>query len=171
YNYYIKNDGVFLRGWTAFLSKESRSSFNNNKIFNYLESVPTPHFYGTNPVSVYGGWNLMISKFSSNIPESLKFLNFLVSEEAQKILYEEGRLLPINTSIYSDSGFINTHDELKLYYSLLQRGIHRPFTERYTAISDILSYYLNLAIRNEISVNEALSNAEQKINSNSILVK
>lgn len=171
YNYYVKNNGVFLRGWTAFLSRESRNSYNNNKIFNYLESVPTPHFSGTDPVSVYGGWNLMISKFSSRIPESLKFLNFLVSEEAQKILYEEGRLLPINVNVYKDTGFINRHHELELYYSLLQRGIHRPFTERYTAISDILSYYLNLAIRNEISVSEALAKAEEKINSNSILIK
>jgi len=171
YNYYVKNNGVFLRGWTAFLSKESRSLFSNNEIFNYLESVPTPHFRGTNPVSVYGGWNLMISKFSSKIPESLKFLNFLISEEAQKILYEEGRLLPINVNVYKDLGFTNKDEELKFYYSLLQRGIHRPFTERYTAISDILSYYLNLAIRNEISVNEALAKAEEKINSNSILIK
>ncbi|MGE5811145.1 MAG: hypothetical protein ACM339_06555, partial [Ignavibacteria bacterium] len=92
-------------------------------------------------------------------------------EEAQKILYSEGRLLPINVNVYKDSSFTNKHDELKLYYSLLQRGIHRPFMERYTAISDILSYYLNLAIRKEISVNKALANAEEKINSNSILIK
>jgi multiple sugar transport system substrate-binding protein len=171
YDYFISNDGVFLRGWTSFLSNDSRRSYNYNKIFDKLEPVPTPHFEGLNPVSVFGGWNLMISKFSTKIPEAVKFVNYLVSDEAQKIMYEEALFLPINEKIYKDSSYAKDFPGLQFYYSLLKRGFHRPFLENYTNISDFLSYYLNLAIRKELTVEDALKMASEKINSGSILIK
>jgi len=45
------------------------------------------------------------------------------------------------------------------------------FIEGYTNVSDILSYYLNMAIKKEITVDEALSEATKKINEKVILVK
>ena len=41
-----------------------------------------------------GGWNLMVSKYTPKKEEIKKFLKFIVSEKAQKILYEEGGYLP-----------------------------------------------------------------------------
>jgi multiple sugar transport system substrate-binding protein len=100
-----------------------------------------------------------------------KFVNYLISDEAQKIMFEVGGVLPILNSIYSDSDYVNDHPELKFYYSLLSKGVYRPFMHDYTNISDILSYYINLAIRNELTVKEALSKAEEKIKSGSVFIK
>jgi len=171
YDYFIANDGVFLRGWTSFLSLDSKISYNYNPVFNNLEKAPTPHFTGYNPVSVFGGWNLMISKFSTKIPEAVKFVNYLISDEAQKIMYEEALFLPINEKIYKDSSYEIAFPDLEFYHTLLERGVHRPFLENYTNISDVLSYYLNLAIRKELTVEDALKMASEKINSGSILIK
>ena len=71
----------------------------------------------------------------------------------------------------SDRMMMLSFPGLKSYYRLLQRGFHRPFLENYTNISDVLSYYLNLAIRKELTVDEALKMASEKINSESILIK
>jgi multiple sugar transport system substrate-binding protein len=170
YNYYLQNNGVFLRGWTGL--------FKNNKIgSNYLSmndsigEVPTPHLKGSKPISVFGGWDLMVSKFSTKIPQSICFVQFLMSQEAQKILFEEGGYIPINNSIYKDSLYIDKNPELLFYVSLLKNGIYRPFSEQYTNVSDVLSYYVNLAIKGTLSPNDALLKADDKLNSKSILLK
>lgn len=165
YDYYVENNGIFLRGWSAFMSTYS------NRIKSpkaRLSIIPTPHFSEGKATSVFGGWNLMISKYSSKPAESMIFINFVTSREAQKIFYEESGLLPINDELYSDSLYVKNHVELNFYHSLMQHGFHRPFLENYTSISDILSYYFNLAMRRKITAREALIKAEEKIHSANI---
>lgn len=169
YEYYLKNNGVFLRGWPSFLVDNKKTQY--SYLLENIERAPTPHFKGKKPVSVFGGWNLMISKYSTNLQESILFINYLLSEEAQKILFEEGGYLPIVNSLYSNEMFAEKYKEIVFYKKLFARGVHRPFLETYTNIADILSYYLHLAIKNELSAGEALSHAEAKINSESILLK
>ncbi len=170
YYYFMEHKGIFLRGWSSFLNLD-KTLYDNSDAYNALGIAPTPHFKGTEKSSVFGGWNLMVSKFSRNIPEAITFVKFLISEDAQKILYEEGGYLPVNTKIYADSGYVNKFPNLKFYEKLLKQGFHRPFLKNYTNISDILSYYLHLAIKQEISVDEALKKATEKANSQSILIK
>jgi len=171
YHFFTENDGIFLRGWPGFLNTDNKALTDKPEILKNLKRAPLPHLKGSDPGSVYGGWNLMISKFSTNIPEVIKFAQFLASEEAQKMMFEEGGYLPVNKKVYSDSIYINSHPELKFYYKLLEQGVHRPFLEQYTNISDILSYYINLAIKKEITVDDALKTATEKIKSNTIFIK
>lgn len=170
YEYFLKKNGVFLRGWPSF-----GTHYQNDSTYKYvvknIGKAPTPHFENSRSSSVYGGWNLMISQFSNHVPEAVKFVNYLISPEAQKQLYENGGYLPVNKSIYDDTEFVNEHPDLKFYERLLKHGYHRPFLERYTSISDILSYYLNEAIKGKISVDKALRTATEKVNSESILIK
>jgi multiple sugar transport system substrate-binding protein len=167
YKYFIENNGLFLRGWPG-MQKDFKD---NIELHNKIEPIPVPHFAGTKPSSVYGGWNLMVSRYSSRQAESFMFVNFLLTDEVQKIMYEEGTYLPINKSIYEDTSYTQKHPELLFYKSLLEKGIHRPFLTNYTTISDILSYYINLALKKEMSVEEALRNADESINSQQILLK
>ena len=136
-----------------------------------VRMIPVHHFIGSNTASVYGGWNLMVSNYSEKIPEVMKFVKFLLSVESQKIMYEERGYLPINNKLYSDSNYVKLHPELRFLKQVLQTGVHRPFLQNYTSVSDILSYYIKRAIKNEISVDEALNEATRKINEKAILVK
>ena len=165
YDYYVENNGIFVRGWSAFPATYG----NRLKSPAKLSIVPTPHFSDGKVTSVFGGWNLMISKYSSKPAESMIFINFVTSRMAQKILYEESDLLPINDELYSDSLYVKSHKELNFYRGLMQNGFHRPFLENYTSISNILSYYFNLAMRHKIPAREALKKAEEKIHSANIL--
>ena len=170
YSFFMEHNGIFLRGWSSFLNLH-KSLYDDTEAYENLGIAPTPHFEGTEKSSVFGGWNLMISKFSQNIPEAITFVKYLISEEAQKIMYEEGGYLPINTKIYADTGYVNQFPNLKFYQKMLTQGFHRPFLKNYTNISDILSYYLHLAIKQELSVDEALSRATEKANTQTILIK
>ena len=171
YGYFAENDGIFLRGWPAFLSKDNTVLRDKPELLKNLKRAPLPHLNGSEAGSVYGGWNLMISKFSTKKQEVIRFAEFLISEEAQKIMFENGGYLPINVKIYNDSIYVHNHPELDFYYKLMKKGIHRPFLKKYTNVSDILSYYINLAIAKEITVREALSIATEKIKSNNIFIK
>ncbi|MCK5370006.1 MAG: hypothetical protein KAQ62_15705, partial [Cyclobacteriaceae bacterium] len=92
---------------------------------------------------------------------------YLLSEEAQYILHHDGGYLPTNNLIYENE----LNEELLLYKQLMASGVHRPFLENYTKISDIIALYLNKAINQELLVDEALSRAEKKIISENIEIK
>lgn len=169
YNLFAKDNGVFIRSWPSMIDNDNE--FMTDEMKSNLRMAPMPHFTGSKPGSVYGGWNLMISKFSERIPEVIKFTKFLLSEESQKIMYEEGGYLPTTKTLYDDEEFIKNHPELEFFKALYKSGVHRPFLESYTNVSDILSFYINKAIKQEISVDEALKDATRKINDKAILVK
>ena len=106
----------------------------------------------------------MVSKFSKNKSESVEFVRFLISEESQRILHEKGGYLPVDNSLYDEGD-----KELGFYFKLIKQGVHRPIHEHYTNVSDVLSYYFNLAIKGDISVDKALKLAEDKIKSSAML--
>ncbi|HRI48087.1 MAG TPA: extracellular solute-binding protein, partial [Ignavibacteriaceae bacterium] len=143
----------------------------NPKLKNIVEPIPLPHFPESKANSVFGGWNLMVSKYSSRVQESFMFVNFLLTDEVQKLMYEEGTYLPINKSIYEDTLYTQKQPELLFYKKLLENGIHRPFLKNYTNVSDVLSFYINLALKKKLTVEEALHNANENINSQEILLK
>jgi multiple sugar transport system substrate-binding protein len=163
---FLANNGMFVRGWPALLIDFAKFAKEYN-LDKKIKMAPTPHFKNGQTVSVFGGWNLMISKYSPHVEESIIFIKYLLSEEAQKILHQDGGYLPINKLIYENE----QSEELLFYNKLMVSGVHRPFLENYTKISDIIALYLNKAINQELSVDEALSSAENKIISENIEIK
>jgi multiple sugar transport system substrate-binding protein len=105
----------------------------------------------------------MLAQTSTKKEEAIEFIKYTLSEEAQKILFAEGSYLPVVNSVYNDSLFCKQYPTINFAKKLLDEGELRPKLEDYTQISDILSKYIRLAIANEISVHNALSNAETEI--------
>ncbi|MBI5727347.1 MAG: extracellular solute-binding protein [Ignavibacteriales bacterium] len=170
YEYFFKNNGLFLRGWPSMPGYITDAAIETNQMQN-MAIAPPPHFKAGKPAAVFGGWNLMVSNYSKYKTESFRFISFLLSEEAQKVMLEEGQVLPVNKHLYQDSAIVQKHPRLPFYRQLFKIGIHRPFLDNYPYVSDVLSYYLNKAIRNEVQPREALRLAEIQINSGSILLK
>ncbi|MCX6168507.1 MAG: extracellular solute-binding protein [Ignavibacteriales bacterium] len=170
YFHFVNNQDVFLRGWPGFY-EWYRKNVKNQDVSNIYEKAPMPHFKEGRPASIIGGWNLMMSKYSTKKNEVIEFVKFLLSNEEQKIFYEVGGYLPIRKTMYSDTVFLETHSELKFYNKILKSGVHRPFSEKYTKCSDIIASYLNLAIQNKIGVKEALGKAQRIINSGDVFIK
>ncbi len=170
YDYMLEHDAVFVRGWPNFLENFQKSYGDNSK-FKNIERAALPHFAGNRPTSVYGGWNLMVSKFSTKKESAIEFIRFLQTEEAQKTMLEMGGYIPVNQDVYSDTLFLRSHPNLVFYRQLVNNGFHRPFLENYTKTSDIIAHFVHLAIKGEVSVDEALQRASQMIESNKVLIK
>ncbi len=166
--YALEKDAVFIRGWPGFFRDEQEAGQYPQKLKNYRVTA-LPHWAGEQKNAVYGGWNLMISKYSKHKDEAVQFLKYMVSEKSQRILSERG-YFPSLRSIYNDPDFTEDNT-LKLYFNLLKNGKHRPFLENYTQVSDIMAHYLHKALKKEISVEQALSLATEKINTRRIFIK
>lgn len=172
YRYALSHDALFFRGWPGFL--RNFDAFDTPEMKNKLKEVEPaalPYFKDHRPVSVYGGWNLMISRFSAQKSAALEFIRFLMRKESQELLYDEGGYLPVNQAVYRDSLFLARNPELPYYLRLLQNGVHRPLVVDYTKISDVISYYVHSAIKKEISVAQALKRATEAINSQEVLIR
>jgi len=170
YDYFIKNDALFLRGWPNLGWHFNPDSLEKEKI-QYLRKTYIPCFDPKKSVTVFGGWNLMVSKFSKNKEGSVEFIKYCLTEEAQRIMYEEGNFLPTLKKLYQNKVYVNKNPELKFYREYFKSGIHRPFLKNYTKVSGIITNYLNQAISNKISVKEALSKAELEISTHILLLQ
>jgi len=162
YEYFFNKEAFALRGWPGFLSTSNKAV--KAEYRDKLKAAPLPHIAGSKPAFVFGGWNLMISKFSDNIPEVMRFVNFLLSVESQKLHYEEGNVLPVRRSVYEDKEFIKKHPELTFYAKLFEFGVHRPIFEDYTGLSDILVKHINNAIKNNLSAEETIAEIKKEMN-------
>ncbi|MGB9663440.1 MAG: extracellular solute-binding protein [Ignavibacteria bacterium] len=169
YKFFADNDAFAVRGWPSFTSKDNK--YIKPELLKNIKKAPTPHIDGSKPVSVFGGWNLMVSKYSEKFPEVIKFIEFLISPEAQKILYEEGGYLPVCKILYEDSDFVSKHPDLIFYKKLFDQGIHRPIDENYTTVSDLISINLSKAIEQNLSAEETIKNILSQYKENVALTK
>ncbi len=170
YKKFAQDNAVFLRGWTGF-QFWYRDVIGPKDVSSKFLPVPLPHFKNGKPSSVIGGWDLMLSKSSKNKNEAIEFMKFMASEESQETMFESGGYLPINKDVYTSKEFLKKHPNLKFYEKIMDTGYYRPFTEKYTRYSDIITYYINLAMRKKISVSKALATAEKLINSHEFFLK
>ncbi len=170
YEYWLNSNAMFVRGWSNFI-ENYRMLHNDTSKFEYVGRASLPHFAGHKATSVYGGWNLMVSKFSTKKEAAIEFIRFLQTEEAKKILFEQGDYIPVNRDVYADSVYLKKYPKLIFYRKLIERGFHRPFLIEYTKIADIVSHYVHLALKKEMTVDEALTKASSMINSNEVLIK
>lgn len=168
YDYALKNSIPFFRGWPSF-RKEMLNHTLGQKLMPDIGVAIMPHVAGHAPSPMIGGWNLMISRHSANKDEAVLFLKYILSDEAQEILCRTAGYLPILNRVYDDDSFNEINPHLQYIRKVLERGIYRFASPQYTKISDILSQYLHKALMRELSVAEALDNAEKSLAQNKLV--
>ena len=168
--YMLDHDGVFIRSWPDFV-QTFRTLYSHPQKLKYIAKAPLPHFEGKPRTSVFGGWNLMVSKSSTKKEAAIEFIRFFQSESIQRMIFERMGYLPAINSVYEDSAFQRTHSELAFFHQLLRHGFHRPAIVEYTQVSDIISHFANSAIKQELSVEEALRRSDELIRSHEVLIK
>jgi multiple sugar transport system substrate-binding protein len=161
YEYFIKNDGLFIRGWTSY-EKDFTSYPEKEK---YLRKAPIPYLANGKPTSMFGGWNLMMSKATTKKDAVADFMKYLLSDEAQEIFYVQSGYYPVIKSFYYDSLYLKRYPEIQIIRELMSQGVHRPVQENYTKYSKIMARYFSLAIIGKISVEQALRRVHASIES------
>jgi len=169
YDYFMKNNGLFLWGWNSFDKDFKNSPY--SKYQHDLRKAPVPHFKDGIPASILGGWDVMISKFSEHKKEAVDFVKFLLSKESQKIFYQQSAYYPVLKEFYHDTSSTRKNPNDFNYKKYLKTGLHRPANVEYTKYSNIMSYYFNRAIREKISVKEALDKCTKAIQKDKLILQ
>lgn len=169
YQHLLDHDGVFVRGWPNFV-ESFRRTYGDTAKLSRIGRAALPHFRGEAPVSVFGGWNLMISKYSKKKDAALRFIRFLQTKEIQGLFFEMEGYLPVQEEVYRDSSYLREHPDLLYQRGLIERGFHRLSSEDYTKQSDIISYFLKRALLRELTPAQALDRALEMIRSNETLL-
>jgi multiple sugar transport system substrate-binding protein len=164
YEYFIRNDGLFIHGWNTFDKDFVEAPYDTTKE-QHLQKAPIPYLPGGRPASVFGGWDLMISKFSKKKEAVVDFVKFLLRDASQEAFYTYGGYYPVVSSFYESPESLQKHPEIGDIKKLMQTGVHRPPQKDYTNYSKIMSHFFALAIRNKISVEEATESATRAIQS------
>lgn len=162
YKYFIKNDGLFIRGWPSFDKDFNEQPFDREKQ-NNLRKATLPYFKSGHQTSILGGWNLMISKFSTKKEATIDFIKFMIADESQEIFYKEGGYYPVVNSFYTKPEYLKKYPEIEKFKKWLQSGTSRPAHVDYTRYSKIMAYYIKSAIQQNSTVKEALFNCTQDI--------
>ena len=164
YEYYVRNDGYFIRGWNTYDKDFKQSPYDARKE-DQLRKAPLPYFPGGKPAAVYGGWDIMVSRFSKKKDAVVDFVKFLLSDEAQESFYTRSSYFPVTSSFYADSANALKYPELETIKRLMTTGVHRPVATDYTNYSKIMAHYFVLALRNKITVEQAVKSVTRAIQS------
>jgi len=168
YEFALLNDIPFFRGWPSFPEEFLKDARFSAKV-PFLELAPLPHFEEKTSTSIFGGWNLMINRDCKNKAEAVTFLKYITDLPAQQTLFVKGRYLPVNRVFYERGGVSMDSRNADVLLRMLQNGSYRPSLEDYTKNSDIISFYLNRALKGELEPSEALEGAESFIKSGQVI--
>lgn len=170
FEYFIRENGIFIRGWQSYDKDFKESPFDLQKE-KQLRKAPIPYFASGNPASTFGGWNLMVSKFSDKKEKTIDFVKYLLSDESQEIFYRESGYYPVINSFYSNPEYLRKYPEIENFYKYMHTGVHRPAHVDYTRYSKIMAFYFKKAIENKIPVKEALIKCTNDIQTDRVMVK
>lgn len=161
-HYALENDVPFIRGWPT-ANIHSGERFDPTK-FDKIRIAPLPHFEGSPPTPVFGGWNMMLSKHSPVKEAAITFMRFAASYEGQQMLFQSEGTLPVHSNFYlTDYTPDEEREKLQLIYQMMKQGMHRPAVEEYTLISDIISLRLHQILGGEIGVEEGMHLAWKEV--------
>ena len=162
YEYFIRNDGLFIRGWNSFDRDFQNAPYDRAKE-GLLRKAPVPYLSSGKPSSMFGGWDLMVSKFSKKKQAVIEFVKFLLRPDSQELFYSQSGFCPVVKSFYEDSSSVRQHPEVIGMEERMRTGVHRPPDKDYTNYSKIMSRYFAQAIRKEITVDDALESVNRAI--------
>ena len=124
-----------------------------------MQTAPMPHGDGES-TSVVGGENLVMTQASENKELAAAFVRHMLSEESQLAMAEAGQI-----SVLKDLAdeMIEIEPSYEEYMTQLETARPRPPTPAWTKIDEIIRKQVQLAIRGDMSAQEAMDQAVDQI--------
>jgi multiple sugar transport system substrate-binding protein len=124
-----------------------------------LQTAPMPAGDGGS-ISVVGGESIVLTQSSQNKAAAAEFMRFLLSEEVQLELAAVGQM-PVLSSLAEEL------PDVQPYYAAFVEQVEnarpRPPTPAWPRVEEVLSREVQLALRGEKSVEQALGEAASEI--------
>jgi multiple sugar transport system substrate-binding protein len=144
-------------GWVPALDDPAKS-----KVVGKVEIIPAPGLVKTSSPMI-GIWLLGISSASRNKDVALDFLEFVTSADVQRRLNLEAGHPPTRTSVYNDPEVVAKYRWFPAQLAALENSVPRPRVPVWSEIEGVLGNYLQLALVGEMSPEDALRAAQERI--------
>jgi multiple sugar transport system substrate-binding protein len=160
---FVQGKAVFLRSWPY--AWEVSNDPERSTIAGKVGIARLPHFPGSRSYSTLGGWQVGISRFSENKEAAWRFVDFLSSARAQKMLSLGAGLAPTRKALYSDEEIIAANPHFSRMKEVFFTAYPRPRTPLYPAVSHVLQRYFSRAISSPDSdIEGEAADASREIN-------
>jgi multiple sugar transport system substrate-binding protein len=160
---FLNGDAVFARNWPYMYALAGTEDYPDVKP-EQIGIAPLPVAEGQGETaSALGGWNMLINAASDKQEEAWQFVQFMTSEESQRIRTLEATLLPTRTSLYSDQEIRETVPVVALGEVALKNARPRPVSPYYSDMSLEMQEQFNASLKGEISPEEAVGTLQESL--------
>ena len=115
------------------------------------------------PKPMLGSWLVAVPEASERKETARSFIDFLTSPAMQKRLALEVGTPPTRASVYADPEVISAYRWYPAQVAALQEAQPRPRTAAWSKLEAIMGDYLQLALIGEMSPEDALAEANEKV--------
>jgi len=156
-------ESLFMRNWPYAYSLGNKSGV---KVAGKFDIAAMPYGgSGTVGHSAVGGWNLGVSAFSKNQDASWKFIQYMLSAPAQKLIAVQASLTPTLKSVYQDS---EVQQKQPLFTKIndlqvLENSLPRPVSAVYPDLSNIIQTHVHQALTKQASPADALRSLQSDL--------
>ncbi|MDF2884753.1 MAG: ABC-type sugar transport system, periplasmic component, partial [Clostridiaceae bacterium] len=159
---FVQGKTLFMRNWPLNYTAVNKDG---SAVKDKVGIAPMPMGPdGTEAGATLGGWNLGINKNSKHPEEAWKFIQFVTSDEGQKINAIEGSYMSTRESLYSDKDVLAKFPQYKDLLPILKVAKPRPVSPYYAKISDALQVNLHKAVTGEAPVDSTVKEAAKELN-------
>jgi multiple sugar transport system substrate-binding protein len=128
---------VFLRDWPSGWRKSQDPK--NSQVVGKVGVAALPKGNEENrSYSTLGGWQVMVSKYSKNPEEAIKFAKFRAGKTAQKMAAMGLSHIPAIKSLYDDEEILENMSFIKEMYPAFYSAYPRPKSPYYAEVSNII---------------------------------
>ena len=152
---------VMMTHWTNLYPRLSRS-VGRGKFEAYMEPIATTDLCPTaleRPCTFWGAWYVSVTSLSAHKDAAWEFIKYFSSKEMDKILadYQD----PVRKSSYNDPELRKKYPYYEIQPKIIETGKTRPPFPWYEDIDVTLQEYLSKALVKELSVEDALNEAQR----------
>jgi multiple sugar transport system substrate-binding protein len=180
----VKN-GIAARGVTTYMEEDSRRYFESgratfmrnwpyayalgqkkgSKVRGKFDVAPFPPFQGGGKAAILGGHNMVISAFSENPGAALKWVDFISSEEEERIMFATSAQAPTLAAVYDVPAIQKKYAFASDLKAAVSQARSRPVSPVYPQISQAIYENVNEALAGRTSPEEALKTAQSQMQS------
>lgn len=163
-NVFQNGDAVFMRNWSYVWNLAQRA---DSKVKDKIGVAPLPHGPGGASVAALGGWQLAVSKYSSQPALAADLVLFLTSKEMQKKRALLVGSLPTYPALYSDAAVLRSAPYFASVGEAFKTALARPSTvtaDKYNAVSSAVWNTASAVLAGRVNGAAAVKQLERDIN-------
>ncbi|MEM6429438.1 MAG: ABC transporter substrate-binding protein [Deinococcota bacterium] len=151
-------DVVFMLNWGYAWGRFQNDE--DSQVTDMVGVAPLPAFDGFESATCIGGWQWTMNAFSDNKDEAWQVMEYLASEDVQRVLAAQDSRIPARISLYEDPDVLAAAPHFGEFYDVIIAARPRPVTPFYDQVSELIRTTVNAVLARSIDVDTALEDMQ-----------